>query len=527
MKILIVSVLPLSYTSVDRLAEMVKKHNEHLDIGIFPFHGKRYSEEDLKIFMEKAVGVDLIDFEYWRGADVLLKKFVWLKNKKKILTHHNPYDLDKIDPKLFDMVVVKNKTQQKTLHGSMYIPHAVDLDFFDFNENYAEDKTVQMTAFRIEGKKGIREVAQVCKELGYRFVLVGHVSKPDYMRQIMEVNPDTIFLEDIDDDVLKSVYRNSAIHVCNSMDNFESGTMPILEAMACGIPVLTRNIGLVPDIYNYKTIGENMAVRQGATEDINDLRNELKSLMEDRERRLKMRQKAWDSVRNYSDYRMAKMFGRLYMDVMSGFKPLVSVITATYNRREQVLQIIEALQEQTYKNLEFVVCDDNSSDGTEEAVKSMREKVRFPIKYVNTKKTNPNDYGLAKARNLGVIEADGDFLMFLDSRLYPEKDAVERFLERLDEKTWIFGNKGYEKKAFVENFSMIRRDLFIKAGMFNERIDRYGGMSQELRNRFKAQGFRLEYIEEAKAKEILSAQKMSAKREDIIKMKNLLWKMET
>ena len=137
-KILIVTIVPGS--AVDRLAEMVKKHNEHLDIEIFPFHAKRHSKLDLEMFGQRAMDADLINWEYWRNAEVLFEKFPWLKKKKNILTHHNPYDLHKIDTKLFDAVVVKNKTQQEELPGSIYIPHAVDLDFFPFNEDYCPDK---------------------------------------------------------------------------------------------------------------------------------------------------------------------------------------------------------------------------------------------------------------------------------------------------------------------------------------------------------------------------------------------------
>jgi len=379
-KILIVTVLPFSYSSVERLAEMIKKHNEHLNIQIFPFHGKRYSQNDLVEFERVAKDADLIDFEYWRGARALIEHFPWLKEKKKILAHHNPYDLDKMDTKLFDAVLVDNKTQQSNLPNSVHIPLAVDLDFFEFNENYTKEKTVGMVAFRIEGKKGIREVARACKELGYKFILVGKVSKPDYFRQIMEVNPETDFREQVTDEELRQAYYEMGILVCNSLDNFESGPMPPLEAMSCGTPVLTRHVGTMKDISN----DENMLVRIGETSDIEDLKGELKSLMSDRKRRLEMREKAWQTVRNYGAKRMAMRYAKLYNGVLFPNCSLVSIITPTYNRKEQVLEIINTLKKQVYPNIELVVCDNNSSDGTESAVKSMREMVNFPIKYINT-----------------------------------------------------------------------------------------------------------------------------------------------
>ena len=61
--------------------------------------------------------------------------------------------------------------------------------------------------------------------------------------------------------------------------------------------------------------------------------------------------------------------------------------------------------------------------------------------------------------------------------------------------------------------------------MYNERINRYGGMSQEIRERFGTQGFKFVYLENARAREILRAQSIKNKRKDILKMKNLLWKL--
>jgi len=525
MKILIVTVLPFSYSSVERLAEMIKKHNEHLDIQIFPFHGKRYSQNDLIMFERIAKDKDLIDFEYWRGADVLIKQFPWLKEKKKILAHHNPYDLHKIAPNLFDAVLVDNKTQQSELPGSIHIPLAVDLDFFEFKEDYTKEKVVGMVAFRIEGKKGIREVARASKELGYRFILVGKISKPDYFRQIMKVNPETEFREEVSDEELRQAYYEMGVLACNSLDNFESGPMPPLEAMSCGTPVLTRNVGSMRDIDN----GENMLVRDGKTDDVEDLKCALRGLMEDRERRLRMRERGWQTVKNWGDKRMAIRYAETYNRVLFPSCPLVSVITPTYNRKEQVLEIIDALKKQIYPNIELVVCDDGSTDGTESAIKGMREQTRYPIKYINTvgaRQIKMHEYGLAMARNLGVIEAEGEILMFLDSRFVPEPNAIEEFTRVLEsDKVWLFGDKGAGKRSFVENFSMIKKRAFVLAGMCNERITRYGGMSQELRTRFSSQGFEFVYVPKAKAKEIRTAQKLSTKRKSIIEMKDLLYKL--
>jgi len=524
MRVLTITITPGS--AVDRLAEMVKKYNEHLFIDILPFHPKRFSEDDLRVFEEKAEQADIIDFQYWKSAVVLLERFPSLRDKRKILTHHNPYNLHERNWEEFNAVVASNKSIEKELKtipeckdNVYYIPHAVDLDFFEFNHNYTDEKVVGMVAFRIEKNKGIKEVAQVCKELGYKFLLVGRISKPSYFKEIIEVNPDIDFREEVSDEELRDAYREMAVYVFNSVDNFESGSLPVLEAMSMGVPVLARNIGLVPDIYNEK----NMVVREGKHNDLEDLKNELRILMENKEKRLEIRKNAWHTVRNFSHRKRARLYAKLYNTVLFD-EPLVSVVIPTYNRKEQVIEILKALNEQTYENIEAIVADDNSTDGTESAVKKFREKVRYPIKYISTER---DGYNLAMARNMAVVEAEGEVIVFCDSRLKPHSDAIYQFVKQVirdKEKIWYFGDKGAGKRSFVENFSAIRRSHFIRAGMFCERITRYGGMTQEVSTRFKSQGFKFRYLPFARAKEILSS-KAENRTGDIWKSKFQLWKM--
>jgi hypothetical protein len=120
--------------------------------------------------------------------------------------------------------------------------------------------------------------------------------------------------------------------------------------------------------------------------------------------------------------------------------------------------------------------------------------------------------------------------MFCDSRLLPEPDAIENFLAAAAEadegdKIWMFGEKGGGKREFVENFSMIRKKDYVLAGMSNERITAYGGMSQELRDRFRQQGFLFGYIPTARCTQMTKARKTNARRADIVAMKTLLHKM--
>jgi glycosyltransferase involved in cell wall biosynthesis len=508
-------------SAIDRLCQSIKKFNPHFNIKIQAFHPKRPDLDQLENTPKLWDWADLVHVCYWRSgakfAELHPQKF---NEKRKILSHHNPYDLEEekwLD--IYKRVIVSNEDMHAKIPYANLVPQGMDLGYWEYNPGeYTKEKVVNMVVARIEGKKGVEPVAKVCKELGYKFVLVGRISKMDYFKQIMAANPDTIFKENISDDELRQVYYDSAIHVCNSISGFESGTMPILESMACGVPVLTRSVGHVPDLFN----GENMVIRGGDPEDTEDLKKELKDLMENRPLREKIREKAWWTVKDRPAQKMARRLSKLYYEVLGEKEPLVSVIVPTYDRPEVLLNCIARIVNQKYLNKEIIVAD-SGKESVELLINKVREQVSVPIKYIRF--SNPGHYTLPEARNRAVIESEGVYLMFCDERIGIEPGAIGAFVNNAQDKTWLFGFKDEVEKGFVENFSFIAREELIRCGMFNERIDWYGGASQDLRTRFGANGFYFQVIPEAKAVSLIGSKNKSRKKKQIIKSKYTLWKM--
>lgn len=502
-------------SALDIISRPIMKHNPHLNITICPVHPKRPNDKQLQVFEHFGKKADVIHFQYWRSAELIKNTYKWVKDKKTVLTHNNPYDLKEKEWN-YDTVCVNNSYQKSILKYAYKVPLPVDLDFYKFKREYNKSKVVNMVAGRIESSKGILEVAKACKDLGYQFTLVGRISDGNYYNEIKKVGVD--FKEDIEDEELKQIYHESAIHVCNSKDGFESGTLPILEAMATGCPVLTRRVGHVPDLEN----GDNMVVREGEKEDIKDLKKELKALMEDRKKRLDMRGRAYKTVIGRDARRYARAYSVIYQQTYYG-SAMASVIIPTFNRLENLINILRSLKNQTYKNFEVVVADDGTNKfNCRSLTKEINEVVDYPIKYINT--TDTDEYHLAKARNMAVVESVGDTLIFIDDRFEPEKDAIAKFMNKITNKVWLYGDKGPAKKSFVENFSAVLRQDFINGGMFNERIEQYGGMSQEIRERYGRQGFIFDFVD-VKA-EVLSGSKSRYSRlEDIKESKFLLSKL--
>lgn len=534
-------------TALDRLAKGVAKYHDNIDYVVVDVHPKRPDPEQLARFEKAAIDADVIDWQYFRTAEKLRSMYPWLKDKKQILTHNNPYSIKESDWNGYDLNVGNNKEIYKNLGNITerpveYIPLTVDTDFWTFNPDWKfnsrvnsnnkyewQDEsvtpTVIMVANRIESKKGILPVAIACAELGIKFILVGAVSDENYLHSIMATGGDIEFHEQISDEQLKALYYRATIHVCNSVDNFESGTMPILEAMLCGVPVLTREVGHVPDLYN----GENMVILEGTSDDVLGIQDKIEEMLADKKALMGIRDKAWQTAKSRSFERRAYMYQKLYRSVLHPKQTSLSVVVPIYDKPDIIRKCLNAIAEQTYKNIEIIVCNDGDASN-KQLVKDFANFVNIPVRFINTHQwINHNlgdykDYGLARARNEGTIAATGQIMVYCDQRMIMDSNCIEEFVKRLQPQVWLYGNKG-GKKEFVENLSCIKREDIIIFGLFSERMTQYGGLSQETRNRFKRQGGKTEFVESARAVPTGKSSNRNRKRAEIIKSKNRLWQM--
>ena len=86
--------------------------------------------------------------------------------------------------------------------------------------------------------------------------------------------------------------------------------------------------------------------------------------------------------------------------------PQVSVIIPTYNRAHLVGEAIDSVLSQTYDDLELIVVDDGSQDGTRDVVAAYGSRLTY---------LHQEHRGVSAARNRGIEEARGNYLSFLDS----------------------------------------------------------------------------------------------------------------
>ena len=110
---------------------------------------------------------------------------------------------------------------------------------------------------------------------------------------------------------------------------------------------------------------------------------------------------------------------------MSG--ELITVIVPVYNVKDYLQQCVESICGQTYQNLEILLVDDGSTDGSGKICDELAKK-DTRIKVIH----KPNG-GLSDARNAGLDVATGDYIGYVDSDDYIEPDMFEILLTNIEE----------------------------------------------------------------------------------------------
>lgn len=171
----------------------------------------------------------------------------------------------------------------------------------------------------------------------------------------------------------------------------------------------------------------------------------------------------------------------------------LSIITINYNNAEGLRKTLATVTAQTYRDIEHVIVDAASTDGSVDVIKEYAEKADYPVLWSSKK-----DKGVYNGMNIGIQRATGDYIQILNSGdIIAAPDVTERMVSALPEGVSIlYGNmlKSYDGKTIInkdtcgngmytpESFlyfykgtlnhdcAYIRRDLFEKYGLYNEEM---------------------------------------------------------
>ena len=96
----------------------------------------------------------------------------------------------------------------------------------------------------------------------------------------------------------------------------------------------------------------------------------------------------------------------------------VSIIIPAYNLEAYIKKSVLSCIEQSYKNIEIIIVDDGSTDNTWNIIYKMQNL------FNNVVAIHKENGGVSSARNLGINNATGDYIVFLDGDDWLEKDAI-------------------------------------------------------------------------------------------------------
>jgi len=104
-------------------------------------------------------------------------------------------------------------------------------------------------------------------------------------------------------------------------------------------------------------------------------------------------------------------------------RPLISIVTVVYNGAKHLEQTILSVLKQSYPNVEYLIIDGGSTDGTLEIIRQYEEAIDYWI--------SETDKGIYDAMNKGISLASGDYIVFLNADDWYERGAIESVAQNI------------------------------------------------------------------------------------------------
>ena len=165
--------------------------------------------------------------------------------------------------------------------------------------------------------------------------------------------------------------------------------------------------------------------------------------------------------------------------------PLVTIITVVFNGEKYLEQTIQSVINQTYDNVEYIVIDGGSTDGTVDIIRKYEDKIDYWV--------SEPDSGLYYAMNQGLNLANGEIIGFINSGDWYELDAIQNSWEHLVNcdveytygKVYLvdelgnkfgmslpatnknFGSEIYYRTVYLQLSTFVKKPVYSKFGKFD------------------------------------------------------------
>lgn len=158
---------------------------------------------------------------------------------------------------------------------------------------------------------------------------------------------------------------------------------------------------------------------------------------------------------------------------------LISIIVPVYNVEKYLSECLDSLINQTYKNIEIICINDGSTD---ESGKICDE---YSKKYKNIFVVHKKNEGLGFARNTGMNHVKGDYVLFVDSDDYIDKDMVEKLFNSISKNKVDICRCGYKKVDNQHNIlfkDVLENELFKGKEVKTKMLPRLIGSSPKIKD---------------------------------------------
>lgn len=179
--------------------------------------------------------------------------------------------------------------------------------------------------------------------------------------------------------------------------------------------------------------------------------------------------------------------------------PLFSIITVNLNNFLGLRETIQSVLIQEFENYEIIIIDGGSNDGSKEIIEFFKNRISYWI--------TEEDNGIYHAMNKGIVQATGEYLIFLNSGDFlVDKDVLFKVSKVYQDNDLLMGNLALSKNGKVFHIvslkeeitfknlynqnlphqaTFIKRDLFDRFGLYDEDLKIYGDLEFWIRTIIK------------------------------------------
>ena len=139
---------------------------------------------------------------------------------------------------------------------------------------------------------------------------------------------------------------------------------------------------------------------------------------------------------------------------------MLSVIVPVFNSAETLSQCLSSILIQSYKDIEIIIVNDGSTDNSMDIVNTYTEKYRDQVKYIELSENK----GIGNARNIGLENATGEFVTFVDSDDWIDSNLYQSSINAMilyDAEIAVFGIKNEYDNYINSKYRYVYKNINI------------------------------------------------------------------